>query len=389
MGLTGRDIICVSTHYWDERRFRKQEFMSRFAQSNRVLFVEPSFSMARSSEAHLREIATNRYLLSRCESQNEHLHLLKPPRGIPKWSNPRVERLNYRWYGRIVRRAARRLGFRDAIVWVYPPSYHHAMRAIPHSQIVFDMVDDLSAYGGGHWDHVEYAMRQLVEQSDLLVVTAKTLLDRYGSHAAHAVQVSNGFDAGLFSPERVSERTPSSLSEVPRPILGFVGTLFGFLDFNLLEQVARVHSDKSLVLVGPVEASVERDVARLRELPNVTHVGGQPQAEIPAYVGAFDVCLNPFRCGRVADSVSPLKVYEYLAVGRPVVSTPMKALQMEDVARVVAFADDVSGFCKQIDLCLGERIQGAANVRREAVAPYSWDRLFERLDVACAEALSG
>ncbi len=389
MGLTGRDIICTSTHYWDERRFRKQEFMSRFAKANRVLFVEPSFSMTRSAEVHLREVATNRYLLSRCESRSEHLHLFKPPRGIPKWSNPRIEALNYRWFGQHVSRAAKRLGFREAILWVYPPSYYHALRAIPHRHIVFDLVDDLSAYGGGHREHIEYATRRLVEESDLLVVTAKTLLDKYMTSARQVVQVSNGFDADLFSPERLDAQMPSSLSGVSRPILGFVGTLFGFLDFDLLEEVARVHHDKSLVLVGPVEASVERAVDRLQRLPNVVHMGGQPQSEIPSYVGAFDVCLNPFQRGRVADSVSPLKVYEYLAMGRPVVSTPMKALQMEDVARVVAFAQGPGEFCEQIDSSLGEKAQAAIGARREAVAPYSWDGLFERLDAACEVALAG
>jgi glycosyltransferase involved in cell wall biosynthesis len=389
MALTGRDIICVSTHYWDERRFRKQEFMSRFAQANRVLFVEPSFSMARPPEAHLREVATNRYLLSRCESRSEHLHLLKPPRGLPKWSDPRVERLNYRWFGKVVERAARRLGFQDAILWIYRPSYYHALGAIPHRWLVFDLVDDLSAYGGGHWDHVEYEIQRLVEASDLLVVTAKTLLDRYGSSATRAVQISNGFDAELFSPERVGVQTPTSLSGVPRPVLGFIGTLFSFIDFDLLEHVARVHHDKSLVLVGPVEASVEQDVARLRELPNVVHIGAQPQAEIPAYVRAFDVCLNPFRRGRVADSVSPLKVYEYLAMGQPVVSTPMKALQMEDVARAVAFADSANEFCDQIDRSLDDDVRKATQARRRAVAAYSWDGLFDRLDAVCAEALPG
>jgi glycosyltransferase involved in cell wall biosynthesis len=389
MGLNGRDIICLSTHYWDERRFRKQEFMERFAQANRILFVEPSFSMARPAEVHLREVGTNRYLLSRRESRHKHLHLLKPPRGIPKWSNPLIERLNYQWYGRIVGRAARRLDFSDAIVWVYRPSYYHALGAIPHRWLVFDLVDDLSAYGGGHWDHIEHQIKGLVEESDLLVVTAKTLLDRYGSSAARAVQVANGFDAELFSPKRVGTEVPPLLSGIPRPILGFIGTLFSFLDFDLLEQVARVHHDKSLVLVGPVEASVKRDVARLRELPNVVHIGGQPQAEIPAYVSAFDVCLNPFRRGRVADSVSPLKVYEYLAMGRPVVSMPMKALQMEDVARVVVFADSPSEFCERIDSSLDDEVQGATRARRDAVAAYSWDGLFEHLDAACVEALNG
>src|SRR5437016_5850369 len=107
--LTGRDIICLSTHYWDERGFRKQEFMSPFAEGNRILYVEPSFSMARPYEANRREGATNRYVLSRLEDRDSNIHLLKPPRGLPKWAHPRIERANYRWYGRIVGRVARRL----------------------------------------------------------------------------------------------------------------------------------------------------------------------------------------------------------------------------------------------------------------------------------------
>jgi len=388
MSLTGRDIICLSTHYWDERRFRKQEFMSRFAKANRVLYVEPSFSMARRPEAHLREVATNRYLLSRRESRDGHTYLLKPPRGLPKWTNPQVERLNYYWYGRIVRRAAERLDFRDAIAWVYRPAYYHALQAIPHRRLVFDLVDDLSAYGGGHWAHIEHEVQELVKGADLLVVTAKTLLERYRSSAVRAVQVSNGFDGTLFSCERVGGLVAASLSGIPRPILGFVGTLFSFVDFDLLEHVARSHPDKSLVLVGPVEASVAQAVSRLQALPNVVHIGERPRSEIPAYIQAFDVCLNPFRDGRVADSVSPLKVYEYLAMGRPVVSTPMKALQLEDIARAVVFADGPVEFCNRIAGCLDEQAQSATQRRRDAVAPYSWERLFERLDAACAEALS-
>ena len=387
VGIAGRDIICLSTHYWDERWFRKQEFMARFAKSNRVLFVEPGFSMARPPEMHLREVATNRYVLSRLEAREQGVHLLKPPRGLPFWSHPPVERINYEWYGRVVGRAAKRLGFRDAILWVYRPAYYHGLSAIPHRWLVLDLVDDLSAYGGGHWSHVEYEIERLVAVADLLVVTAKTLLERYGPAAARAVHVPNGFDAALFSPETAGAEQPSLLAGIPRPILGFVGTLFSFVDFDLLEQVARVHEDKSIVLVGPVETSVRPAVVRLRKLPNVLHIERQPQSAIPGFIASFDVCLNPFRRGRVADSVSPLKVYEYLAMGRPVVSVPMKALEMEDVARAILFADGPSEFSHRVQECL-EAGDHDAKRRRDLVAPHSWQRLFERLDIACAEALS-
>lgn len=390
MALIGRDIICFSTHYWDERWFRKQEFMSRFSRANRVLFVEPSFSSVRAPEEFLRGIATNRHLRPRIEQRAENIHLLKPPRGLPGWSNPRIERASYRWFGRVVAQTAGALGFRDPILWVYRPAFAHAVDVISHDRLVFDLVDDLAAYGGDddtRAAHVEQLVQGLVRRSDLLVVTAKTLAQRYGPQARAVEHVANGFDASRFSSERDIE-TPEAIAEVPRPLLGFIGTLFPFLDFDLLEAVARFHSDKSLVLVGPVEASAAMEVERLVALPNVFHVGRQPQSEMPAYVAAFDVCLNPFRRSRVSDSVNPLKVYEYLAGGRPVVSTPMEALRLEDAGRMVAFAEGSAAFCDEIQSCLTPEVQAQSQARRAAAAPYSWERLFERLDAACDRVLT-
>src|SRR4051794_265204 len=234
MPFSGRDIICLSTHYWDERWFRKQEFMSRFARANRVLFVEPSFSMVRPPEGFLDGIATNRQLRPRLERRDDKLFLLKPPRGLPKWSDPRIERLTYEWYGRVIARAAARLRFHDPILWTYRPAYAHALDAIPHGQLVFDLVDDLAAYGGDDnplAGHVEDLVMKLVERSDLLVVTAKTLEERYGPGARNTVQVPNGFDGDLFDPTRHHE-VPPQLDGIPRPIMGFIGTLFPFLDFE-------------------------------------------------------------------------------------------------------------------------------------------------------------
>jgi glycosyltransferase involved in cell wall biosynthesis len=387
MPLRDRDIVCLSTHYWDERRFRKQEFMARFAESNRVLFVEPSFSMARRPDPHLREFASNRVLRAESESRGPNLHILKPPRALPKWTNPAVERLTYSWHGAVVGREVRRLGFRDPILWVYRPGYRHGLRSIPHSQLVFDLVDDLSAYGGGDDPNVEAGVTELVRRADLLVVTAVTLAERYRALARRVEHIANGFDADRFAPEAVG-RLPAELEGIPRPILGFIGTLFPFLDFELLEEVAARHPDRSLVLVGPVEAGSTEAVERLARRPNVHHVGPQPQDAIPAFVAAFDVCLNVFKRSRVSDSVNPLKVYEYLAAGRPVVSSPMEALRREDAGRLVAFADGADEFSAQIERCLAEDGPEAAARRRAAVEPYSWERLFERLSDACETALA-
>jgi glycosyltransferase involved in cell wall biosynthesis len=390
MGLAGRDIICLSTQFWNQTWFRKQEFMSRFARSNRILFVEPSWSMGRRAEAHLEAAGGNRYFRPRLAKHVDNVFLLKPPRGIPKWSYPPIDVLNHRWYGRIIRHVAEQLGFRNNILWVYKPSYYHALGTIPHDRLVFDLVDDIAAYPWPppYGAHVEECIGGLVGRSDLLVVTAKTLAERYQASARFVVQVGNGFAAETFRANGKRVSVPTALADLRRPILGFIGTLFSFVDFDLLEEIARIHADKSLVLVGPLENNARAAVARLTQFPNVLYVGERPRAEVPAYAMAFDVCLNPFRHGPAADSVNPLKVYEYLALGRPVVSTPMKALQMEDVSRVIRFAEDRAEFCRQIDECLARDTEEDAKLRRAAAAPYSWDRLFETLEAAVDEAFA-
>jgi glycosyltransferase involved in cell wall biosynthesis len=388
MSLRGRDIVCLSNHYWDERWFRKQEFMSRFARENRVLYVEPSFSMARGPEEHLSDVATNRFMRARLERHADGVTLLKPPRGLPKWSHPRVERLTYRWYGHVVGHAMRSLGMRDAILWIYRPSYWHGLAAIPYRHFVFDLTDDLAAYGRheGGLPHVERFVTDLARRSDLLVVTATTLLERYGQLAKRAVQIPNGFDASRFDGSDELD-PPSLLESVPRPIIGFVGTLFTFLDFELLERVALAHHDKSLVLVGPVETTAQRKVARLLRLPNVHHVDDQPQAAVPLFLAQFDVCLNAFLAGRAADSVIPLKVFEYLAAGKPVVSTPMRALEQEPAAEQICFAGTPEQFCAAVVRCVADSSAAARRARREAVADYCWERLFSRLDKTCEATL--
>ncbi len=387
MGLSGRDIICLSTHYWDDRWFRKQEFMSRFAAANRVLFVEPSVSMARKPETFLRELATNRHLRTSVERREETLYLLKPPRGLPKWSHPAIERANYRWFGRLIARTAAGLGFVDPIVWIYRPSFLYGLDAIHHKHLVFDLVDDLAAYDAAHAERVDELVKALASRSDLLVATAKPLLDRYGGRAGHTAYVPNGFDPRLFSAAVDSSQPPDALRNLPRPIIGYIGALFLFLDFDLLDELARSHPDKSFVFLGPIEATAAYQVERLTRHPNVVHIETQPKSSVPAYLAAFDVCLSPFQKGQVADSVSPLKVYEYLAMGRPVVSAPMAALREDDAGNAVVFADGPQEFGRAINYCLRADVQAASNERRRAVAPYAWDQLFDRLDSACEEAL--
>jgi glycosyltransferase involved in cell wall biosynthesis len=387
--LAGRDIVCLSTHYFDERRFRKQEFMDRFRRRNRVLYVEPSYSMLRAPEPHLTHVAQNQLCRSRLTPRGDNLWTLQPPRQLPYWSRPAVGPANFAWFALAIRRQMRALSFRDPVLWVYQPAYAPAIRLLPHHDLVFDLVDDLAGYMGDDGPMVaatEARVRSLVERCDLLVVTSPPLLDRYGSVARRSVLVPNGYDASTFAPWPQDAAAPPELAGLDVPILGLVGTLFSFLDYELLLEVARRNRDKALVLLGPIEESSRPDVERLVAEPNVRHVPSVPREAVPSYVRHFSVCLNAFKVGRVADNVSPLKVYEYLALGKPVVSTPMAGLQREEVARAISFASTVEAYCRCIDESLAAGPEAAAE-RRLLVESHSWERLFDRLDAECSAVL--
>ena len=111
-----------------------------------MLFVEPSFSMVRRTDEHRKGIVTNAFLRSRLEVRKDRLFLFKPPRGLPKWNHPAVDKLNYEWYRRLIGRAMRRLRFRDAIISLYRPAFRYGLGSIPHRHVAFDLVVDVAAY---------------------------------------------------------------------------------------------------------------------------------------------------------------------------------------------------------------------------------------------------
>jgi len=375
-----RDIVCLSTQYWEDAWFRKQHFMSRLvARGHRVLYVQPSFSMVRRpTHPHL---AHNRRLRPRVEQIGDGLFVFFPPRFLPKVTNPWVSTLNYHWFGGLIAREAARLGFRDACLWIYWPQYVTALGRIPHSTLVFDLVDDLARYDDRphRSKFIARCVARLVAQADLTIVTSPTLVEKVRDRARQWVLVPNGFDERLFSGE--PRPIPPELEEIPRPIVGFVGTLFGFLDYDLLASAARAMPAASFVFVGRVYGEIaQHGVERLRALPNTYFVGSKAQSEIPSYVSRFDVCINPFKVDDVSRAVSPLKVYEYLACGKPVVSTPMEGLASEDAGRFVRFASAdqfVSALRETLALLDGSGVEAA---RAQAAQAFSWTNRFAALE---------
>lgn len=373
-----RDIICISTHYWNDFWFRKQHFMSRFAKlGHRVLYVQPSYSMVRTTDKP--GIAKNRFFMPLVEKISKNIYLFSPPRMFPKPNTYISTVINYRWFGGLIASAAAKLGFVDPVFWLYRPKYSCAMEKIPHKRLVFDLADDLSAYNAddGRRRYIAGCINNIAGKADLMVVTSPTLRDKYINKTKKCVLVPNGFDEKLFDGK--PKPVPSDLAGISRPVVGFVGVLFRFLDYDMIYETAAAVPEASFVFVGPVEKGGRAGVERLKTLSNTCFLGRKQKNDIPAYVSNFDVCINPFKVDDVSRAVSPLKVYEYLACGKTVISTPMEGLARENAGKLISFVSRDDFKEKIREYLDGSSLCGINRQYIDAGGEYSWSSQFNSL----------
>jgi glycosyltransferase involved in cell wall biosynthesis len=249
--------------------------------------------------------------------------------------------------------------------------------------VVYDVLDDLSMYASGERGlppgrRVEDHHGRLMADSDLVIASSQTLVERHRAERADLLLVENGVDIARFG---VPRPRPDDMP-AGAPVVGYHGAIAPWVDFELLTASALMRPHWSFVLVGPVLPEAVPMARALERLGNVHLLGERAAADIAAYVGSFDVGTVPFRIDRMTEAVSPLKMFEYLAAGVPVVATPLPACAAVPVVRIAAGVDD---FVTQLEAALADGAEaGYAGEARRLAEAASWDRriepLLERLD---------
>jgi glycosyltransferase involved in cell wall biosynthesis len=169
--------------------------------------------------------------------------------------------------------------------------------------------------------------------------------------------------------------------DLPRPIVGFVGGLSEWVDLELVASLARARPNWSFVLIGPSAI----DITSVRELPNVRLFGSRPYASIPSYLAAMDVALIPFKLNRVTYHADPIKAYEYLAAGLPIVATDLPALRRLD--HVLRLASSPESFLNALDAAIAEGRSAHRAERQAEAQKHSWDVRFETVERLVRESV--
>ena len=387
------DFVVLATADWDNPLWtNKQQLSSRWgAAGHRILYVE-SLGLRRPSMSgrDLRRMGRRLRRANRLRRAGPGVWVLSPL-VVPLHTSPLVRAFN-RWFllARL-RRAMRRIGIKSPVLWTYNPLVLDLLGDLSRSALVYHCVDELAGSPGMAADLIERAERELCRVADLVVVTAPGLAEGARSSARRLEYVPNAADFDLFHRAACGEPVPSDLRLISRPRIGFFGAISDYkLDSELLEAVFRLRPQWSLVMIGPIgDGDPGTRIDTLARLGNVYFLGPRPREELPGYLAGFDVCLLPNRLNRYTRHMFPLKYFEYLSAGKPVVMTKLPSL---DEYRHLAYAatNDPSDFARCIETALAEAADDPIRDRRVAEARrHDWDRQAERLAAMVCEVLDG
>lgn len=381
--LRGRGIVYFGNDWNAENRTSSHHVAMRLAQRMPVLYVDsPGMRAPNASGRDLRKAWRKlSATLRKPEIIRPGFWRCTVPQ-LPFRRIPGIDAFN-RLFGRwAVRRALRSVGINRRISWFVVPHPGFLAGQLGEDLCVYYCIDDYAAHPGVDAGMISRRDEALSRRADLLFVAPPALLEPKRALNPCTHYSPHGVDVDLFS------RAGSADTEIPpqargltSPVIGYIGSLHEWIDFELIAWLARQRPQWTFLMVGHAAA----DVGELRMLGNVHLVGAQPYPTLPCWAKAFDATIIPYRLNRQVANANPLKLREYLATGKPVVS--MRNPEIEKFSQWVRIVDGREAFLQALEHALAEDNPQAAAERIAAVADQTWDRRVDEVLATVAQAL--
>lgn len=358
--LHSKEIIYISSISWDFSWHRQQEMMMYMSEHGfKILFVEPC------DKKH----PFQRFFKQECEN----VWRLRPC-GFPYERCSRlINIINGKMARTEIEEAARQLKFEKPILWldrVHGFDFEYFQK---NSYVVYDLIDEILAFGRVKNSKMLLSLEnQVLKRADILLSSSQTLMNRkikQSGRTGKSQFLPNGVDCSRFSIEakKVSQQSPT---------IGFIGHISRrSIDYNLVQSVAAARPDWTLLFVGP---GTEEDKNALKEgFSNIVMQDAVSGTEVPRVIREFDIGMIPYNTEKEdMDYVFPRKACEYLAAGKPVISTPLK--EVECLKPYVQVATDAEGFIRKAEEVTDEN-EFATEARRTFAQKYDWDFLMKEL----------
>lgn len=367
-------IICFSNLDWGYLRYRKQHLMSRLAEHYRVIYVNPPRAMK------WKQTPFRRRLTAVTNNLRVYEPLVLP--GIR--NSARLKSLNYKLIACALERS--RKGFARAAVWIYSPHALPIAHLLSPEFMIYDIADNYAVPSGpvlrddAERREIELLAnleRRVLSEANVVFCVSEPLVEsaRALNRSVHLVPNGCDFEHYAMSP-------PPKADNQRRPRIGYVGTIAPRFDMELVVETARTHPEWDFEMIGPISPLV---VLPNGSGPENLHWRGEiPYGQVPDMIKSFNVCVLPLREIPFAYCSSPIQVWDYLAAGRPVVSTPVA--QLERVPDLIATARGPVQFAAAIAHALASDEPDRFEARRRFASGNTWDSRVENILAVLREA---
>jgi len=344
------DLICFSHLRWDFVFQRPQHLLTRFAKDHRVFFIEePVFG----DDGPRLEIS----------KRENGLHVVLPH--LPTVSN--VDEI----MPDLILGLSDTQQFGETLAWFYTPMMFPWADRLEPKAIVYDCMDELSMFRGSPPELLERE-KELLERADLVFCGGQSLYEAKRDRHPAVYAFPSSIDVKHFEQALTITDEPADQKEIAHPRIGFCGVIDERTDIELLGRIADLRPDYQFVMIGPIVKIDENDLPRRN---NIHYLGGKNYNDLPSYISGWEVAMMPFAMNDSTKFISPTKTPEYLAAGRPVVSTPVR-----DVIRpygekgLVYIASTAKEFVNAIETALTEDVDARLDKAAEHLATMSWDK---------------
>lgn len=385
--IKNENIVCLSNYYWGPLKQRYEHIMLELSRHNRVLFIELDADFVRQAGRKL----LFKWLKRPAEIYPGFFAATPPPSFPLKYTFPVLNTISQNINAFYYKKLIRKLGFRDFILWVTRPAHFALAGKLGEKLLVYDCVDD---HTGFHLvnqpslvnlqvTNMVKMEKQLLEKAGLVFTSSQELYYAKKNYSNNVYLVPNACDVIHFRKAVAPETLIADrIKAIKQPIIGFIGLLdTSRLDLDLIKRIAFEYKDCYIVLIGPNYLYGEG----FSGYKNIHLLGEIRYEEIPNYLKAIDVAIMPYKRNELVRSINPVKLYEYLAAGKPVVC--MDYADTAGLEGVIHAARDSNEFISLIKKCLKENSPGLVNKRIEAVKDNTWENRVEMLSGLMEEKL--
>ncbi|TGE10213.1 glycosyltransferase [Hymenobacter fodinae] len=395
--MNNQNIIIVSQQSWDTTiGINSRNLAKEFSKTNRVLYVNLPLDINTLLRSYQQPEVKKR--LRVVLGQTEGMEQVEPNIWVyntgviflsANWLTSKslfkaANQINSRLLARSIQKAAKLLGF-DTFYFFQDGLIYSALD-LPHllktQQYIYNIRDYVlpQPYFKRHGPWIE---AELIKRADVITANSGWLRDYARKYNSHSHDVGQGCVLSLYQADGHFS-TPPDMAPIARPIIGYTGYLTELrLDIDLLIYIARQRPEWQLVLVGPEDEAFTK--SQLHELPNVHFLGTKTPDQLPAYVAHFDVCINPQIVNEITIGNYPLKIDEYLAMGKPVVATETQAMEM--FLPHVLVASTHAEWVQQLEQALNDHNEAAVNARIRCAQSHTWEAVVSKIYDALTPSL--